>query len=66
MKIKYQGEMIETAANTLSELLAEKEIDPSAVIIEADGEIHARGTDFSAVALKEGGEVNLFRVVAGG
>ena len=66
MKIKYQGETIETAAKTLAELLAEKAIDPSTVIVEANGEIYSRGTDFSAVALKEDGEVNLFRVVAGG
>lgn len=51
---------------TLAEYLTEKGIDSTKVIVEYKGEIHAPGTDLSAVAYTEGDPVEIFRVVAGG
>lgn len=51
---------------TLLEYLSAKGIDANAVIVEYRGEVYAPGADLSAVPYREGEEVGLFRVVAGG
>ena len=66
MTIHYQGRTETTERKTLAEFLAEKNVDVSKAIVECGGEIYAPGSDLGAVALAEGLEVNVFRVVAGG
>lgn len=66
MKIVYQGRPEETACPSLAGYLAAKGVDAAKAIVECAGEIYAPGADLTGVALKDGVEVNVFRVVAGG
>ena len=65
MKIKYQGNDEETAATTVAALLAERGVKPTEAVVEVDGEIVAVDAA-AATPLREGAEVNVFRIVAGG
>ena len=65
MKIKYQGNDEETAATTVAALLAERGVKPKEAVVELDGEIVAADAA-AATPLREGAEVNVFRIVAGG
>ena len=66
MTISYQGKTETAEGRTLAELMSAKGVDTAKAIVEAGGEIDAPGSDLGAVALTEGMEVNVFRVVAGG
>lgn len=66
MTIVYQGAAVETAAADLAGLLAERAVDAGSAVVECAGEVYGPDSDKSSVALVEGVEVNVFRVVAGG
>ena len=66
MTIVYHGRTETAEASTLAELMSAKGVDTAKAIVEAGGEIYAPGSDLGTVALTEGLEVNVFRVVAGG
>ena len=66
MTISYQGKTETAEGRTLAELMSAKGVDTAKAIVEAGGEIYAPGSDLGAVALTEGMEVNVFRVVAAG
>lgn len=66
MTIVYQGRTEMVEASTLAQLMSAKGVDTAKAIVEAGGEIYAPGSDLGTVALAEGLEVNVFRVVAGG
>ena len=65
MKIKYQGKETETDATTVAAFLVERDVKPTRTIVEVDGEIVSADA-VGAMPLREGAEVNAFRVVAGG
>ena len=65
MKIKYQGKDTETGAANVTAFLEENGIVANEAVIELDGEIVA--ADVAArTQLREGAELNVFRIVAGG
>lgn len=66
MKIVFQGDETETAAETLSAFLAERQIDGSRAIVEYDGEVYSPGADLSATALRPGASLEVFKIMAGG
>ena len=66
MKITYQGKDEETAASTVAAFLAEKGIDAKTAIVEYRGEIYSAPEGLDALALEEGAELNVYRIVSGG
>ena len=65
MKIKYQGKDTETGAANVAAFLEGNGIVANEAVIELDGEIVA--ADVAArTQLREGAELNVFRIVAGG
>ena len=65
MKIKYQGKVTETGAANVAAFLEENGIAAKGAIIELDGEIVAADAA-AGTPLREGAELNAFRIVAGG
>jgi thiamine biosynthesis protein ThiS len=65
MEIKYQGKATETDATTIAAFLAEWGVKPTEAVVEVDGEIVAADA-MAATPLREGAELNVFRIVAGG
>ena len=65
MKIRYQGKDTETVAANVAAFLEENGIAANGAIIELDGEIVAADAA-AGTPLREGAELNAFRIVAGG
>ena len=65
MKIKYQGKDTETDAANVAAFLEENGIVANEAVIELDGEIVAADAA-AGMPLREGAELNAFRIVAGG
>ncbi|MEJ2313181.1 MAG: sulfur carrier protein ThiS [Nitrospirota bacterium] len=65
MKIKVNGEEIETAAETLEGLIGECRLEPQGVAVEVNLNI-VRKTEYGAFRLKEGDVVEIVSFVGGG
>ena len=65
MKILYQGKETETDAATVAAFLAVQGVKSEEAVVELDGEIVASGS-VAGTPLREGAELNVFRIVAGG
>ena len=52
MKIKYQGEAVDTTAKTVAEFLSARGVDSAKAIVEYGGEVYAPGADLASLALK--------------
>ena len=65
MKFKYQGKDTETGAANVAAFLEENGIVANEAVIELDGEIVAADVSVRT-QLREGAELNVFRIVAGG
>ena len=65
MKIKYQGNETETSATTLVAFLNEVGIAAKNAIVEFDGAILAADAA-ATTSLREGAELNVYKIVAGG
>ena len=66
MKIKYQGEAVDTTAKTVAEFLSAQGVDPAKAIVEYGGEVYAPGADLSALTLVDGASLDVFKMTAGG
>ena len=66
MKIKYQGEAVDTTAKTVAEFLSARGVDPAKAIVEYDGEVYAPGADLASLALKAEAPLDVFKLTAGG
>ena len=66
MKIKYQGDAVDTTAKTVAEFLSVRGVDPAKAIVEYAGEVHAPGADLSELALVDGASLDVFKMTAGG
>lgn len=66
MKIKYQGEVVDTTAKNVAEFLSAQGVDPAKAIVEYGGEVYAPGADLSALALVDGASLDVFKMTAGG
>ena len=65
MKIKYQGNETETSAATVAAYLNEVGIAAKGSIVELDGAIIAADAA-ATTSLREGSELNVYKIVAGG
>ena len=65
MKITYQGNETETSAATVAAYLNEVGIAAKGSIVELDGAIIAADAA-AATSLREGAELNVYKIVAGG
>ena len=65
MKILYQDKETETDAATVAAFLAVQGVKTEEAVVELDGEIVASDS-VAATPLREGAELNVFRIVAGG
>lgn len=65
MRLKVNGEEIDTAAATLSQLLKEKKIKPERVAVEVNLKV-LRRTDLEQYLLHEGDIVEIVNFVGGG
>ena len=65
MKILYQGKEAETDAATVGAFLAVQGVKTEEAVVELDGEIVAADS-VAATSLRDGAELNVFRIVAGG
>ena len=66
MKIKYQGDAVDTTAKTVAEFLSARGVDPAKAIVEYGGEVYAPGADLSALVLVDGASLDVFKMTAGG
>ena len=66
LKIKYQGEAIETTARTVAEFLSERSVDPAKAIVEYGGEVYAPGSDLGLLDLVDGVALDVFTFTTGG
>ena len=66
VKIIYQGKETETSATTVAAFLAERKVDGAKAIVECAGEVYAPGADLTAVELKPGAALDVFKMMAGG
>jgi len=66
MKIKYQGEAVDTTAKTVAEFLSARGVDSAKAIVEYGGEVYAPGADLSALELVDGASLDVFKMTAGG
>ena len=66
MKIKYQGDAVDTTAKTVAEFLSARGVDPAKAIVEYGGEVYAPGADLSALTLVDGASLDVFKMTAGG
>ena len=65
MTIRYQGKGIQREATTVAAFLEKSGIAANGAVAELDGEIVAADA-VAATPLREGAELNVFRIVAGG
>ena len=65
MKILYQGKGTETDSATVAAFLAVQGVKTEEAVVELDGEIVASDS-VAATPIREGAELNVFRIVAGG
>ena len=65
MQIKLNGELRETQAGTLDQLVASYQLSPEAVVIECNG-IIAQKQAWATTALHDGDRVEIVSFVAGG
>ena len=65
MKIKLNGELRETDAATLDQLVASYQLSPEAVVIECNGAIAPKQA-WGATALGDGDQIEIITFVAGG
>ena len=65
-RIVWQGQETETDAATVAAFLGEKGVDAAQAVVEWNGEVFAPGDDLSSVPIEEGGDLSVFKVVAGG
>jgi thiamine biosynthesis protein ThiS len=65
MKIFVNGEVRETASDTLPDFVAELGLPPEMLLIEHNGTALLR-SDWPAVSLSEGDRLEILRVAAGG
>ena len=66
MKIKYQGDAVDTTAKTVAEFLLARGVDPAKAIVEYGGEVYAPGSDLLALTLVDGASLDVFKMTAGG
>lgn len=66
MTILYQGRESETSATCVAEFLTERQVDGAKAIVEYAGEVYAPGADLTALELKPGASLDVFKVMAGG
>ena len=66
MKIKYQGEAVDTTAKTVAEFLSARGVDSAKAIVEYGGEVYAPGADLASLALADGASLDVFKMTAGG
>ena len=66
MKIKYQGDAVDTTAKTVAEFLSARGVDSAKAIVEYDGEVYAPGADLASLALKAEAPLDVFKLTAGG
>ena len=66
MKVKYQGEAVETTATTVAEFLSARGVDPSKALVEYGGEAYAPGADLASLSLDDGVSLDVFKLTAGG
>ena len=66
MKIKFQGDAVDTTAKTVAEFLSARGVDPAKAIVEYGGEVYAPGADLSSLALVDGASLDVFKMTAGG
>ena len=66
MKIVYQGKPVETSAASVAAFLDANGVSAATSIVEYRGEIYGVGSDLAGLALEDGAELNVFRIVAGG
>lgn len=65
MKLHVNGTPRDTAAATLSQLIAELRLPPQATLAELNGEALSR-SEWDARPLRDGDRIELLRVAAGG
>ena len=65
MQIKLNGELRETEAATLGQLVSSYQLSPEAVVIERNGVI-ARKQDWEATSLHLGDQIEIISFVGGG
>ena len=65
MKIKYQGELIETSAENLAAFLDERGGAAANAIVEYRGEVIDAGA-LDTTPIEDGAELNVYRIVSGG
>ena len=66
MKIVYQGQEVETDATSVAAFLAARGDDCAKAIVEYAGEVYAPGSDLTALELKPGANLDVFKLTAGG
>ena len=66
MKIKYQGDAVDTTAKTVAEFLSARGVDAAKTIVEYGGEVYAPGADLSSLVLVDGVSLDVFKMTAGG
>ena len=66
MKIKYQGEVVDTTTKNVAEFLSAQGVDSAKAIVEYGGEVYAPGADLSSLALVDGATLDVFKLTAGG
>ena len=66
MKIKYQGDAVDTTAKTVAEFLSARGVDSAKAIVEYGGEVYAPGADLASLALKAEAPLDVFKMTAGG
>ena len=66
MKIKYQGDAVDTTAKTVAEFLSARGVDPAKAIVAYGGEVSAPGADLASLALKAEAPLDVFKLTAGG
>lgn len=66
MKIKYQGEVVDTTTKNVAEFLSVQGVDSAKAIVEYSGEVYAPGSDLCALPLEDGATLDVFKLTAGG
>lgn len=66
MRIRYQGDLIETDARTLGAFIDARFDQREGLLIEHNGDALPFDTDLDARPLEDGADLNVFRMVSGG
>lgn len=66
MTLTVNGSLITTEARTLADFFTQKTIETRYIIVELNHEVLPKTTNFSAVYLKEGDDLNVLHIVGGG